>query len=63
MERNDLQLVPIDNPFEVLDSVALFDSAQLRSLLAAVIPPSQSGNWWFANAGPSSSQLLLPSTD
>jgi hypothetical protein len=44
MERNDLQLLYVDNPSEVPDWVAPFDFAQLRSLLAAVIPPLQSGN-------------------
>jgi hypothetical protein len=48
MERNDLQLITTENPSEVPEWVAHFDSAQLISLLAAVIPPSQSSNWWFA---------------
>jgi hypothetical protein len=60
MERNDLQVVHVDNPSEVRDWVAPFDSAQLRSLHVAAIPPSQSRNWWVANAGPSPGQLLLP---
>jgi hypothetical protein len=65
MERNDLQLIPIDNPSEVPEWVAHFDSAQLRSLLAAAIPSSQSGNWWFApsSSTPTPSQLLLPAPD
>jgi hypothetical protein len=44
MERNDIELIPADNPSKVPEWVAPFDSAQLRSLLAAAIPPSQSGN-------------------
>jgi hypothetical protein len=40
MERNDLQLIPVDNPSEVLKWVAPFDFAQLRSLLAPAIPSS-----------------------
>jgi hypothetical protein len=52
MERNDLQLITIENPSGVPEWVVPFDSAQLRSLLAVAIPPPQSGNWWFA---PSSS--------
>jgi hypothetical protein len=52
MERNDLQLITTENPSEVPEWVAPFDFAQLRSLLAVAIPPSQNGNWWLA---PSSS--------
>jgi hypothetical protein len=65
MERNDLEPIPIDNLSEVPEWVAPFDSAQLRSLLAAAIPPSQSGNWWFApsSSTPTPSQLLLPAPD
>jgi hypothetical protein len=48
MERNDLQLITTEVP----EWVAPFDFAQLRSLLAVAIPPSQNGNWWLA---PSSS--------
>jgi hypothetical protein len=65
MEWNDLELIPIDNPSEVPKWVAPFDSAQLRSLLAAAIPPSQSGNWWFSLSisTPTLGQLLLPAPD
>jgi hypothetical protein len=61
MERNDLQLITTENPSEVPKWVAPFDSAQLRSLLAATIPLSHSSNWWFAlsNSTPTPSQLLL----
>jgi hypothetical protein len=48
MERNDLELILTDNPSKVPEWVAPFDSTQLRSLLAAAIPPSPIGNWWFA---------------
>jgi hypothetical protein len=44
MERNDLQLITTKNPSEVPEWVAPFDSVQLRSLLVAAIPPSQSSN-------------------
>jgi hypothetical protein len=44
MEMIDLGLIPIDDPSEVPEWVAPFDSAQLRSLRAAAILPSQSGN-------------------
>jgi hypothetical protein len=37
MERNDLQLITSENPSEVPEWVAPFDSAQLRSLLVAMI--------------------------
>jgi hypothetical protein len=62
MERNDLELIPIDNPSKVPEWVAPFDSAQLKSLLATVIPQSQSSNWLFApsSSTPTPSQLLLP---
>jgi hypothetical protein len=40
MERNDLQLITTENPSEEPKWVAPFDSTQLRSLLAAAIPPS-----------------------
>jgi hypothetical protein len=45
MERNDLQLITTENPSEVPEWVAPFDSVQLRSLLAVAIPLSHSGNW------------------
>jgi hypothetical protein len=63
MERNDLQLITIENPSEVPEWVTPFHSAQLRSLLAAAISPSQSGNWWFAPSisTPTPGQLFLPS--
>jgi hypothetical protein len=65
MERNDLELIPVDNPSEVSEWVAPFDSTQLRSLLVVAIPPSQSGNWWFApsSSTPTPGQLLLPTPD
>jgi hypothetical protein len=65
MERNDLELIPIDNPSEVPEWVAPFDSTQLRSLLAVAIPPSWNGNWRFApsSSTPTPGQLLLPSPD
>jgi hypothetical protein len=44
MEKNDLQLITTENPSEVPEWVAPFDSAQLRSLLATMIPPSKSSN-------------------
>jgi hypothetical protein len=64
-ERNDLELIPVDNPSEVPGWVAPFDSAQLRSLLAVAIPPSQSGNWWFppSSSTPTPGQLFLPAPD
>jgi hypothetical protein len=40
MERNDLPLITTENPSEVPKWVTPFDSAQLKSLLAAAIPPS-----------------------
>jgi hypothetical protein len=65
MERNDLQLITTENPSEVPEWVAHFDSAQLSSLLATAIPPSQRGNWWFApcSSTPTLGQLLLLAPD
>jgi hypothetical protein len=65
MERNDLQLITTENPSEVPEWVAPFDSAQLTSLLAVAILSSQSSNWWFApsSSTPTRAQLLLPAPD
>jgi hypothetical protein len=65
MERNDLQLITTKNPSEVPEWVAPFDSVQLKSLLAVVIPPSQRGNWWCApsSSTPTPGQLLLLALD
>jgi hypothetical protein len=65
MERNDLQLITTKNSSEVPELVEPFDSTQLRSLLVATIPPSQSSNWWFAPSSSTltSGQLLLLAPD
>jgi hypothetical protein len=65
MERNDIELIHVDNPSKVLEWVAPFDSIQLRSLHAAAIPLSQSGNWCFtpSSSTPTLGQLLHPSPD
>jgi hypothetical protein len=65
MERSDLQLITTKNPSDVPEWVAHFNSTQLISVLAAAIPPSQRGNWWFApfSSTLTPGQLLLLAPD